>query len=560
MSEGYKGNSLLKKIGTDLTWTAFQIDELAKCAADPIYFVKTYLKVIDVDKGLIPIALRTYQEDMINNFHKSRRTIVTTCRRSGKSTAVCGYLLWYIIFNDDKTVALLANKGDTARELLNIIQIAYQNLPQWLQHGIIEFNKGSFVLENNSRVIAAATSSDAIRGYTIALLYIDECAFIENWPDFSRSVLPTITSGKETKIILVSTPNGMNFYYKIWDEALKGKNGYAHVMVHWKEVPGNDEKWYKETMELLNNDETAFNQEYNVEFLGSTHTLISGKKLKELVWLDPIGEDFKDEYGQVDIFEEPIRDHTYVMTVDVSRGQGLDAQAFSIIDVTQIPYKQVAKYKNNRMSPLTYPNVIDYMGKAFNNAYVLVEINDIGQQIVDILHYELSYENLIKLTMKGKQGQNVSGGYKKQIQFGVRTTTPVKRIGCSNLKALVENNKLIINDFDTINELTTFVSTKESFAAEEGHNDDLAMSLVLFGWLVNQRVFKETVNTDLRSVLQKEQMDLMEIDYLPPPIVSNGLEAVHFVDAAGDLWMAEDEWKKRNYYNDMYGSIWDPKL
>lgn len=560
MSEGYKGNSLLKKIGTNLTWTALQIDEFVKCAADPIYFVKTYLKVIDVDKGLIPISLRTYQEEMIYKFHDSRRTIVTTCRRSGKSTAVCGYLLWYIIFNDDKTVALLANKGDTARELLNIIQIAYQNLPQWLQHGIVEFNKGSFVLENNSRVIASATSSDAIRGYTISLLYIDECAFIENWPDFSRSVLPTITSGKETKIILVSTPNGMNFYYKIWDEALKGKNGYAHVMVHWKEVPGNDEKWFKETMELLNNDETAFNQEYNVEFLGSTHTLISGRKLKELTWNDPIEVQFKDEFGQLDIFEIPKKQHTYVVTVDVSRGQGLDAQAFNVIDVTEIPYRQVAKYHNNRLSPLTYPNIIDFTGKMYNNAFVLVEINDIGQQIVDILHYELSYENLIKLTMKGKQGQNVSGGYKKQVQFGVRTTTPVKRIGCSNLKALIENNKLIINDFDTVEEFTHFVSTKESFAAEEGYHDDLVMSLVLFGWLVNQRVFKDTVSTDIRVILEKEQMDIMEMDYLPAPIISTGLELVYFQDNDGDVWLSEEEWKKRNYYNSLYGDQWNPKL
>lgn len=555
-TDGYKGNALLKKMGTELTWTAKQINEIKKCAADPIYFVKTYLKVIDVDKGLIPIALRTYQEKMINNFHNTRRTIVTTCRRSGKSTAVCGYLLWYILFNDEKTVALLANKGDTARELLNIIQIAYQNLPTWLQHGVLEFNKGSFVLENRSRIIAAATASDAIRGFTISLLYIDECAFIENWEDFSRSVLPTITSGKETKIILVSTPNGMNFYYNIWKGALNGTNGYSHVMVHWTEVPGNDEKWFKETMELLNNDETAFNQEYNVEFLGSTHTLISGKKLKELTWIDPIEQDFKDDYGQLDIFIAPKPNHTYVATVDVSRGQGLDAQAFSIIDVTEIPYVQVAKYKNNRLPPLVYPNVIEQTAKRYNNAFVLVEINDIGQQIVDILHYELSYENILKLSTKGKQGQNISGGYKKQFQFGVRTTTPVKRIGCSNLKALVESNKLLLNDYDTVYELSTFVSTKESFAAEEGHKDDLAMTLVLFGWLVNQRVFKETVNTDIRVVLEKEQMEIMDMEYLPPPIKSNGLEPLTIVDDMGDTWHVVD----KKEFNDLWGSFWDPRL
>lgn len=296
----------------------------------------------------------------------------------------------------------------------------------------------------------------------------------------------------------------------------------------------------------VNNGNIYFSNDvisHNCEFLGSSHTLISGAKLKLLTWEDPSFVDFKDESGQLDIYDQPIPGHTYVISCDVSRGQGLDYQAFSVIDVTKIPYIQVAKYRNNKLPALVYPNIIERTGKLYNDAFVLVEINDIGQQIVDILHYELSYENLLKLAVKGKQGQNISAGYKKQIQFGVRTTTPVKRIGCSNLKTLVESNKLIIKDFDTISELTTFVATKESFAAEEGKNDDIVMSLVIFGWLVNQKVFKESIETDVRRVLEMEQIELMDDDYLPAPLISTGLDAITTIDQNGDVWytVSKDE-------------------
>lgn len=514
MLEYYKGNALLKKVGSNVTWTQEQIEEIKKCSKDPTYFIERYLKVIDVDRGLVSIKLRDYQKKMISSFHGRRRTIVTTCRRAGKSTAVCGYILWYIIFNTEKTVALLANKGETARELLGLIQLGYKNLPFWLQHGITEFNKGSFVLENNSRVIAAATASDAIRGYTISLLYIDECAFIDNWEQFSASVLPTITSGKQTKIILVSTPNGLNFYQKLWEDALAEKNGYNPIMVKWYDVPGNDEQWYKETLQTLGNDITKFNQEYSVEFIGSTNTLIRGDKLKSLVARSVLKKD-----GFLDIYEEPIPNNTYVITVDVAEGQNLDYSAFSVIDVTKIPYRQIAKYRNNNIPPLLFPTVIYTTAKKYNDAFVLVEINTIGLQVADILHHEFVYENLIKIELKSKQGQQFTPGFKRKIAFGLKTSVQTKKIGCANLKTLIESDKLIINDLETIEELMTFSSDRTSFKAEEGNNDDLVMSLVHFGWLTSQKYFKESIENDIRKMLQQEQFELMDQDLVPIGII-----------------------------------------
>lgn len=537
MIEHYKGNALLKKAGSNVIWTQPQVEELEKCAKDPIYFIENYLKVVDADRGLISIKLRDYQKKMVLSFHARRRTIVTTCRRAGKSTAVCGYILWFIIFNDEKTVALLANKGETARELLGLIQLGYKHLPLWLQHGIVEFNKGSFVLENHSRVIAAATASDAIRGYTISFLYIDECAFIDNWEQFSASVLPTITSGKKTKIVLVSTPNGLNFYQKLWEDALSGTNGYNPIKVQWQEVPGNDEAWYKETLETLGNDLTKFNQEYEVEFIGSTNTLIRPDKLKSLVPKPIIAKE-----GKLDIYEQPIKDHTYVMTVDVSEGQNLDYSAFSIIDVTQIPYKQVAKYRDNTVAPLLFPTVLYTTAMKYNEAFILVEINSIGLQVSDILHYELAYENLIKIEMKGKQGQQYTPGFKKKVAFGLKQSPQTKKIGCVNIKTLIETDKLIMNDADTIMEFMTFSAHKQSFAAEPGTNDDLAMTMVNFGWLTSQKYFKENIKNDIRKALQTEQLNIMDSD-ITPFIIDDGLDNNLDLDKDKDLWVIDRERK-----------------
>jgi len=514
----YMSNPNLKRSGIKIEWTSEQIKEYVKCSDDPVYFVLNYMRIVNVDEGLIPFKMWDFQREMLETFYKNRFVICKMPRQVGKSTTIISYLLHQILFRDNTSIAILANKGSTARELLGRLQLAYENLPIWLQQGVITWNKGNIELENGSKVLAAATSSSAVRGGSFNILFLDEYAFVPNSQadQFFNSVYPTISSGKTSQVLVVSTPNGLNHFYRMWSDATNKRSNYVPIEVHWSQVPGRDEQWKEETIRNTSLDQ--FKVEFETEFVGSSHTLISSSKLKTLVFNNPIRQENK-----LDILEEPQKNHTYVVTVDVSRGQGLDYSAFSIIDVTSIPYKQVAKYRDKDISPLLYPTLIFNAATSYNNAYVLVEINDIGQQIADILHHELEYENLVKIQIKPRQGQQVSQGHTKKIQFGVKTSITTKRIGCSNLKTLIESDKLLINDSDTIMELMTFVAFRESFAAEDGSHDDLAMTLVLFSWFIAQRNFKDSLNGDIRSVLQKEQLNIVQEDLVPFGIIDDGI-------------------------------------
>jgi len=514
----YMSNPNLKRAGVKIEWTQDQIKEYVKCSEDPVYFALNYIRIVNVDQGLVPFKMWDFQKHMLETFHKNRFVVCKMPRQVGKSTTIIAYLLHQILFRDNTSVAMLANKGSTARELLSRLQLAYENLPIWLQQGIVTWNKGNIELENGSKVLAAATSSSAVRGGSYNILFLDEYAFVPNnqADQFFNSVYPTISSGKTSQVLVVSTPNGLNHFYRMWSDATSKRSNYVPIEVHWSQVPGRDERWKEETIRNTSLDQ--FRVEFETEFVGSSHTLISSSKLKTLVFNNPIRQDNK-----LDILEEPQKDHTYVVTVDVSRGQGLDYSAFSIMDVTSIPYKQVAKYRDKEISPLLYPTLIFNAATAYNNAYVLVEINDIGQQISDILHHELEYENLVKIQIKPRQGQQMSYGHTKKIQFGVKTSVTTKRIGCTNLKTLVESDKLLINDADTIMELMTFVASRESFAAEEGSHDDLAMTLVLFAWFIAQRNFRESLNGDIRSVLQREQLNIAQEDLVPFGVLDDGI-------------------------------------
>lgn len=514
----YMSNPNLKRAGVKIEWTQDQIKEYVKCSEDPVYFALNYIRIVNVDQGLVPFRMWDFQKHMLETFHKNRFVVCKMPRQVGKSTTIIAYLLHQILFRDNTSVAMLANKGSTARELLSRLQLAYENLPIWLQQGIVTWNKGNIELENGSKVLAAATSSSAVRGGSYNILFLDEYAFVPNnqADQFFNSVYPTISSGKTSQVLVVSTPNGLNHFYRMWSDATSKRSNYVPIEVHWSQVPGRDERWKEETIRNTSLDQ--FRVEFETEFVGSSHTLISSSKLKTLVFNNPIRQDNK-----LDILEEPQKDHTYVVTVDVSRGQGLDYSAFSIMDVTSIPYKQVAKYRDKEISPLLYPTLIFNAATAYNNAYILVEINDIGQQIADILHHELEYENLVKIQIKPRQGQQMSYGHTKKIQFGVKTSVATKRIGCSNLKTLVESDKLLINDADTIMELMTFVASRESFAAEEGSHDDLAMTLVLFAWFIAQRNFRESLNGDIRSVLQREQLNIAQEDLVPFGVIDDGI-------------------------------------
>jgi hypothetical protein len=533
---GYKGNVLLKKTNQNIEWTPDLVQEYVRCQNDPIYFTENYMKIISINEGLTSFNLYGYQKEMVTSFKDNRYTIVTTARQAGKSTTTCAFILWYIIFHPDKTVALLANKGDTAREILGRVQLAYQHLPKWLQQGVVEWNKGSFVLENNSRVLAAATSASAIRGYTINLLFIDEAAFIDNWDEFFTSVYPTISSGSESKIILVSTPNGLNHFHATWANAEKGTNGYHPILVNWQAVPGRDEKWKADTLAGMNFDLEKFDQEYNCEFLGSSGTLIAGWKLKELVSQNPILQ--KDGLTQFRAVEP---NHVYMMVCDVSRGKGLDYSAFQLIDVTSMPYQQVGVYRNNAITPLDYADIIHRTAKAYNNASVLVEVNDIGEQVSTSLNYDFGYENVLFTENAGRSGKRITTGFGGgSVDKGIRTTKIVKSIGCSILKLLIEQNQLIVNDVNTISELGTFSKKGTSYEAESGKHDDLVMCLVLFAWLSDQQYFKDYTNINTLMSLRDKTEEDMEQDLAPFGFVDSGRD--DFIEEdyerfVGDSWM-----------------------
>lgn len=518
---GYNGNPNLLSHKTNVSLTQDQLNEYVKCMNDPIYFIRNYIKIINLDLGLVKFNLWDFQDDMIQTFHSNRFSIVKVGRQSGKSTTVISYLLHYALFNENVSIAILANKASTSRELLHRLKLSYEYLPNWLKQGIIVWNKGDIQFTNGSKIIASATSTSSIRGLSINLLYLDEFAIVPNnqAEDFFASTYPTISSGKTTKIIITSTPRGLNHYYRMWSDAIEGRSLYKAIDVHWSQIPGRDEKWKEET--IRNTSEEQFRVEFGTEFIGSTSTLIHPAKLKSLVWNNPIK---KDMYDCFHIHKEPEEGHTYTCTVDVSEGLNQDYSTFSIIDVTEFPYRQVAKYRNNTITPLLFPTVILQAARMYNEAFVLVEINSIGLQVADILHHELAYENLIKIELKGKQGQQYTPGFKKRIAFGIKTSKQTKAIGCANIKTLIEADKLIINDFETIQELMTFSVDKLSFKAEEGTNDDLAMTLVHFGWLTGQKFFKENINNDIRKTLQQEQMRLNDSDLIPALYVDNGID------------------------------------
>ncbi len=553
MSKGYNNNPNLPKEDYRHAFTQAEIDEFVKCAGNPVYFAMTYMRIINVDHGLMPFRMWDFQQDMLRTFHENRFSICKLPRQVGKTTTSVAFLLHYILFNENVNVAILANKSSTAREIMGRLQLAFEYLPRFLQQGVKEWNKGSVELANGSRAVADSTSGSSVRGRSFNVIFLDEFAFVPNniAEAFFMSTYPTISSGKTTKVIIVSTPNGLNLFYRMWTEAVEKRSDYMPIEIHWSMVPGRDEEWKEQT--IRNTSPDQFRQEFECEFIGSTNTLIHPVKLRSLVWHHPIRKD-----GFLDIYKDPEPNRTYTMTVDVAEGQNLDYSTFSVIDVTEIPYRLVAKYRNNKISPFLFPTVIVQTAKIYNEAFVLVEINSIGLQVSDIIHFELAYENLIKIEMKGKQGQQQTPGFKKKIAYGLKTTNQSKMIGCTNLKTLIESDKLIINDADMINELTTFSADKKTFKAEEGNNDDLVMTLVHFGWLTAQRYFKENINNDIRQVLQAEQLNLMDTDITPLPIIDDGLtEPDYEVDEFGNVWFDD---RSRRYPMDDLNWNWKSKM
>lgn len=549
--EHYLGNPLLKKANTKIEFTEDQVLEWIKCAEDPVYFAKKYIQIVTLDHGLQSFDMYSFQEEMVNTFHKNRFTICKLPRQSGKSTVVVSYLLHYAIFNDNTNIAILANKASTARDLLTRLQTGYENLPKWLQQGVLSWNKGSLELENKSRITAASTSASSIRGGTYNIIFLDEFAFVPNTvaENFFSSVYPVITSGQSSKVIVVSTPYGMNHFYRLWDDAQKKKNEYIPIEVHWTDIPGRDEEFKRST--IANTSESQWRQEFECLFLGSSDTLISGPILNRLVFDTP-----KNSSAGLDVYEDPQEDHTYVITVDVARGVEKDYSAFVVIDVSQFPHKVVGKYRNNKIRPILFPQIIKEVALSYNKAYILCEVNDVGDQVAAGLHYDLEYSNLLMSSMRGRAGQILGQGFSgKKVQLGVKMSKTTKKVGCLNLKTLIEDNKITFTDFEIINELTTFVQKGNSFEAEDGRNDDLVMCLVMYSWLILQDYFKELTDQDIRKRIYEEQKNQVEQDMSPFGFIVDGVNNEDtFVDKDGDRWFTDEYGDKQSEFSYMWNS------
>jgi hypothetical protein len=514
----YLGNPNVRGADVEHPWTKAELVEYKKCLVDPKYFAKKYCKVIHLDKGLIPFNLYPYQEKMFDSFTANRFNIVLACRQSGKSIAVVAYLLWYAIFKGEQVVGVLANKNAIAREMLARITLMLENLPFFLQPGCTILNKGSIGFSNNSRIIAAATSSSSIRGMSLNLVYLDEFAFVENATEFYTSTYPVISSGKTSKIIITSTANGIgNMFHKLYEGAIQGTNEFKSIRVDWWDVPERDEKWKQMTVE--NTSQLQFDQEFGNSFHGTGNTLITADILLALRAMEP------EEYqSNVKIWDQPKEGHTYQMFVDVSRGRGQDYSTFTVIDVSQNPFVQVCTYRDNMISPLLFPDMIYKYATHYNECYVVVESNDAGQVVCNGLYYDLEYENVFVESMI------------KANAIGVTMTAKTKRIGCSNIRDIMAQHKLIIKDEETIREMSTFVAKGSSYQADHNAHDDLMMNLVMFGWFTSTPFFAESTDVNMKHMLYQQKVKQLEDEVIPVGNMPSYDEEVHPFGKGWEVW------------------------
>ena len=522
-NDTYLGNINVKRDGIVQEWTQDLVQEYARCMTDPAYFARKHCKIISLDQGLVPFELYPYQEKMFEAFNEHRFNIVLACRQSGKSISACAYLLWFALFHPEKTVAVLANKGATAREMLSRITLMLENIPFFLQPGTKALNKGSLEFSNNSRIIAAATSGSSIRGLSVNLLYLDEFAFVERASEFYTSTYPVVSSGKDTKIIVTSTANGIgNTFYKIWEGATQGVNEFTPFRVDWWDVPGRDEKWKDQT--IANTSQLQFDQEFGNTFFGTGDTLINAETLMSFR-AQPYMKSL--EGGDLLVYKEPEKDHDYIMTVDVSKGRGQDYSTFNLIDISVRPFAQVAVYRNNTISPLLFPNIIYKYAKGYNDAYVVIEANDQGGVVCNGLYYDLEYENV-----------HVSSSIKANA-IGIEVNRKVKRLGCSAIKDLLENKKLDIIDENTIMETSTFVAKGQSYEASDGNHDDLMMNLVLFGYFTSTQYFGDMTNINLKQMIFDQKMKEIEDDMVPFGYIDDGSEHIEQLERPTTEWAVE---------------------
>lgn len=535
----YNNNQDVKNYNVNLHLTPSQVAEYRKCKKDPKYFIKNYVKIQDLERGFVYFDLYDFQNDMLDIFHTNRMSIFNCCRQIGKTTIVAGYILHYMIFNSEKSVAIVAHQRDQAKEILERIQRAFETLPLWIQPGVRTYNKTSMRFDNGSKVLAAASGSSSVRGKSFSLLYVDEMAFIDDIETFWEATYPTVASSFTSKVIITSTPNGMgNLFHQLWLKAnhrdKSQRSTFIPYQIDWTAVPRKDpdrklsnEEYAKQWKQdqINNTSEDAFKQEYMCLFLGSTNSLINGSTLSILdsSVIPPI-------HSTADGFmayEEPKPQHIYVITIDTAHGTGGDSSAFSVFDVTNKPFRHVAKYKNNQVDSTFYASIVHYYAKNYNNAWTLCETNDIGILVAKILFEALEYEYIIMTNDTHK--------------IGIRMTSVVKNVGCVAMKNLVESNTLNIVDADTVYELSTFEKQNNSYAAALGKHDDLAMTLVIFGWLTRQNIFDEIINSDFRDNLSANYNSLLDEELSPLGFFGNAwnndVEMPEFIKEGGELWV-----------------------
>lgn len=547
-NSSFHNNKNLKPIGIPVNFEQWMLVEIYKCMNDPVYFMKNYIKIVHVDHGVIPFDLYDYQVDLVENYLEKERFVVIKCpRQVGKSLTTGAYALWNVLFRPSITIAVLAQKADKARDYLRTVKAMYEYIPKWMQQGLVEWNKGSIELENGSRIVAESTGPNAVRGYSASMIIMDEFAHVPNnvAKDFFFSVYPTISSGKTTKVFIISTPKGIgNMFHKFWKDAEEGRNEYKPFSIVWQDVPGRDAAWERNERQQLG--DRGFAQEHETAFLGSSDTLIDANKLESMTWTDAL-----KEVEDIRIFKEPIEGASYVLTVDTSEGGGKDYHAISVFDVSKAPYEQVAVYRQNDISHLMLPEIIQKIALKYNGAYVLIEQNSTGTEVSNVLYYDLSYTNVFKIVSKGRKGQTLTLSYGgKNFQLGLKTTTSSKKAGCASLKALIENDGLIIHDIITINELMSFVFNGKSYAAQGDMNDDMCMTLVLFAWATNQDYFKDLVHSGLRSDVMKQAIENMQTTLTPLHHFDGTKEddESSFVDANGDRWFSADQKEDGDYF------------
>jgi len=546
-NNGYNGNASLKRAGIELPYTEKEVLELAKCVEDPIYFIDNYCYIVTLDHGIQPFKLYDCQKEKVETIHNNRKVIIMEGRQQGKTTVAAAYILWYTLFQESKTVAILANKASTAREIMSRYQLMFEHLPAWMQQGVKTWNKGDIELENGSVVFTAATTAAGIRGKSVNLLYIDEAAIIPNTiaDQFFTAVYPVISAGQTTKILITSTPLGYNHFWKFWNDAVNKVNDFVPMFIPYSRIPGRDEAWALEQRRQLG--ELKYNQEVLCKFLGSSLTLIDSSTIEYMSTCPTVYS--KDG---LDLYEYPIKaerddeeklvrkPHSYVIVADTAKGVGGDYSAFVVIDITEVPYKLVGKYRDNKIAPMLYPTVIHKVARDFNDAYVLIETNS-SEQVAHILHNELEYGNLVFVNRSTKTGQVVSGGFGGgKTQLGVNTDKRVKRIGCFTFKSLLEEKKLLVFDADVISEISTFIQVRDSYQADEGYHDDLVMPLVLFSWLTTNPYFREMSDVNIREAMYQERIKQIEEEVVPFGFIMSGNEEELIVED-GDVWKEEKE-------------------